>query len=180
MISESTPTVTPRWPLLRLTPGHETEVTLLSVGWLQLGTHFHNHTFMCAGGHSCPACDHLTKRNVWYLPILARDKPHLLELSAFAAADLEQHSRMYWGRFAAGQVLIAVRHSNRQPIKFSPVRIRELKANVDLRVWVSAVMAIYGFPPMEKDEPIDRYRIRLAPLAEARAKAVAAKISQGM
>lgn len=180
MIASNDPKRPIRWPILRIQPGHQTELRLLAVSWVSLGTHYHGRTRLCIGREVCPVCQYLPARDYWYLPISVGGRPMLLELSSYSSTDLATVCNLHFGRFRAGQTVVATRRGHKSPIKFEPLTDGPIHDEPKPEQWVSAVMAIYGLPPMIPGETINAYRDRLLPMATDRAHVLANEISGGV
>lgn len=176
MIDSRPPERLTRWPLLRFQPGHELEFKLLSTTWIKFATHFHERTHICLG-EECLVCRYLPARHYWFLPVAVTSRPHIIELSAAAAIDLEQVARFHWGRWREGQVFVATRRSKRAPVRFAPVTDGPLLEAPKLHEWVTACMAIFGFPAMSPSESLEAYRERITPAAVTRNEALALELA---
>ena len=178
MLSDERPTRESRWPVARIEPGHVVGVVLLCDEWLRLDTHFYKRTQICLGSDACPVCSFLPARSYYYLPAVTATtrRPTLLELSPLASADLEQQAKLLEQGLRPGLELEFSRRSCRAPVRSSVVRQGPAPKAVPKHVWVTAVMAVYGFGAMREDEDLVAYRRRLMPSAVARCERLAAEL----
>lgn len=176
-----TPTKAIRWPVVRVQPQHDVAVVLLSGDWLRLVTHYVGRTVLCPDSASCTLCSLLPSRPYWYLPclILPRRNRGLLELSATTSADLEQRARMLHGRVGSGLTVRLSRRSAKRPIYCEIVEDVSVVCSLELYEWVSAVMAVYGFPAMRRTEELAAYSARIQPSVIERAKVEALLLTAG-
>lgn len=177
MLLES-PTKTSRWPVVRVVPGHDKQVTLLSGDWLRLGTHYFGRTFLCTENDLCPCCSLLPSRPYWYLPCLIHPvkNPGLLELSATTSADLEQRAKMLHEDVHSGLMLRLTRRSPKKPVYVEIVDDVGMMAELTLQEWVSAVMAVYCLPPLRVGEGIVEYSARIQGSVIERGEVQAARL----
>lgn len=170
-----------RWQLLRVRPGNDVLVELLSGEWLLLVTHFAGRSILCAEVAECELCDLLPGRAFWYLPalVLPQRRPCILELSAQASTDLEQVAKFSAGSVGAGIRLTLSRRGPKSPIRsaFEDFVASPTRTNVD--EWGSLLMAVFGFAPLRPLENLDAYGERIRPQVLARAAAAAARVRAG-
>jgi hypothetical protein len=180
MLRDEAPTREARWPVARIEPGHDLGVVLLGADWLRLDTHFYKRTQICLGSEACPVCAFLPARSYYYLPavVAATRRPTLLELSPLASSDLEQQAKLLEQGLRPGLELIFTRRSCRAPVRCSVVRQGAAPKAVPHHVWVSAVMAVFGFGAMLENEDLVAYRKRLMPSAVARCERLAGELKE--
>lgn len=178
MLRDEAPTADARWPVARIEPGHDLGVVLLASDWLRLDTHFYKRTQVCLGTEACPVCSFLPARSYYYLPavVASTRRPTLLELSPLASADLEQQAKLLEQGLRPGLELVFTRRSCRAPVRCSVVRQGPAPKPVAQHVWVSAVMAVFGFGAMLPSEDLAAYRKRLMPSAVARSERLAGEL----
>lgn len=172
------PTVAARWPVLRVQPGHDVEVMLLSSDWLRLNTHFHKRTVLCSESLCCPLCPLLPSRPYWYLPVSAEPRKTfcLLELSPSASSSLEQTAKFANGAIMAGQNFRLWRRAKKKPIGCEWLGLSKGACTVSVSEWVSPLMAIYGLPILRPGETIEEYGGRVASTVDQRNELVAASL----
>jgi len=177
MNSES-PTKAARWPLLRVQPGHDVAVELLSGDWVRLSTHYFKRTFLCSEDERCECCQLLPSRSYWYLPAieLPGRRATLIEFSAAASSDLEQHGKLLSGKLGPGLQVRLTRRTQKSSVKSEIFGQASVGSRVHLHDWVSALGAIYGLPPMRADETIEGFGDRVKESLITRAAVVAAQI----
>jgi len=175
------PTATTRWPLLRIVPGHTTDVELLSGDWVRLATHYSGRTLLCSESAACAMCELSAARHYWYLPacVFPTRTPTLLELSASSSADLEQRARLFHGGVGAGCVVRLSRKGTRAPIRCEVIESRDTTPLLAFQTWVTALMAIFCLPALGHDEPLDEYSQRVLVQVLERAKLGAARLRAG-
>lgn len=181
MDSES-PSQCSRWALVRVPVGRGLRLELLSGDWVRLSTHFSRRTFLCTGGDDCPLCECLPARPFWYLPVLLvpGSRPALLELSGTASADLEQVSKLAFGRMGPGCVFDVSRRSSRKAARAEAVEQTQAACRVSLQRWGTALMAIYGLPQFGEGESLEEYGERVRGKVYARAEMIAARLRAGV
>lgn len=167
-----------RWPVVRVAPGHDVAVVLLSGDWFRLVTHFYQRTVLCPDSDACSLCALLPSRPYWYLPCLVQPRKTraLLELSATASADLEQRAKMLHGGIGAGMTVRLARRSSRRPVYCEIMDNSVFSPRLSLATWITAVMAIYGFSAMKEDETVVSYGARIQASVIERAGVVASRL----
>lgn len=148
-----------RWQLVRLLPGHECEVVLLSLSFFELTTHWHETTVVCPG-EDCDLCQVLPARGLFYAAVTCSSRLSILELGAQSASHLEQHLKLLHGGMLAGQVIALKRRTAKSPVISQCVRFQEKCQAVPPLELVRRVMAIYKFAPPNPDESIESYELR--------------------
>jgi len=172
------PTKSIRWPVVRVIPQHDVACVLLSGDWLRLSTHYFGRTVLCCDNDLCSLCAVLPSRPYWYLPcvVLPRKTRALLELSASTSADLEQRAKMLHGRIGAGMTVRLTRRSPKRPVYCEIMDDTPCSPALSLAEWVTAVMAIFGFPAMKSCETVATYSARIQPSVIERAGVVASRV----
>lgn len=175
------PTQCSRWALVRVPVGLGLKLELLSGDWIRLATHFCKRTFLCTGQPDCPLCECLPSRSFWYLPVLLvpGSRPAILELSGTASADLEQVSKLAFGRMGPGCVFEISRRSSRKAARCEAIEQTQAACRVSLQRWATALMAIYGLPQFNEGEPLEDYGERVSSKIFARAEMIAARLRAG-
>lgn len=175
------PSRTARWPLLRVQPGHDSLVELLSGDWVRLSTHYYKRTFLCPESPSCASCDLLPVRCYWYLPalVLPQRRATLIEFSSAASSDLEQHAKLLSGRIGAGLTIRLSRRGSKSPVRSEVVSDSSVVSQLRFHEWVTALMAIYLLPPIHSDEGLDSYGGRVQRVLEERSRLIAESIQRG-
>jgi hypothetical protein len=92
----------------------------------------------------------------------------ILELSAVASADFEQHARLLHGGLRPGLDLQLSRRSRKQPLRVEIVGQRSVSNAVPLTVLASRVLALYHMPPANPGESVESYGERIAAIAAKR------------
>jgi len=180
-VQVESPSPAVRWSLLRVRPGHDCLVELLSGEWLRLVTHFCGRTILCPEVAECELCDLLPGRAFWYLPalFLPHRRPCLLELSAQASADLEQVAKFSAGSVGAGVRLTLSRRGPKSPIRSSFEDFVASPTRTRVDEWGSLLMAVFGFPALRPLESVGDYGERIRPQVLARAALAAARVRTG-
>lgn len=178
MLSLEKPSCLPRWPVVRVKEGRETQVQLLSGDWVRLVTHFFRRTFLCSGGEECGACQLLPQRAYWYLPCLclATQRPSILELSAHASADLEQRCRFSGWPVVAGVQVELSRRSKKAPLRMEILARVGTPPVAVVWEWCSALMALYCLPAFVPGETLDAYGARVRTIVNSRAALMASVV----
>lgn len=167
-----TPSRVGRWPVLRVQPGHDYSVVLLSGEWLRLTTHYADRTIVCSENDLCECCAFVPGRSYWYLPGLLgpQRRPCILELSSTASADLEERAKFDGGSVRAGLITTLIRKTSRAPIRCDIGGFDAKTATFAFSVWASYVMALFGLPAFRPGELVDAYSARVQPLVVERSK----------
>jgi hypothetical protein len=168
-----------RWPLVRVTAGHVTEVTLASSEFFAITTHWHKVTVPCAG-EGCDLCHVCAARGLFYLAANWCSRLSLLELGGQSANDLEQHCKLLHGSMRPGLVLRLGRKRQKDPVRSECIREVPCSQPVTLLSLAQHVMAVYKFPPPNPSEPIDVYERRCRQIAQIRNRAIAAQITRSV
>jgi hypothetical protein len=181
-VDSESPSVASRWALVRVPVGRGLRIELLSGDWIRLSTHFARRTFLCTGEDDCPLCEFLPSRPFWYLPVLLvpGSRPALLELSGTASADLEQVSKLAFGRLGAGCVFDVSRRASKKAARAEAVSEAPAQMRVSLQRWGTALMAIYGLPQFNEGEGLESYGDRTRTKVYARAEMIAARLRAGV
>lgn len=172
------PSTVSRWPVLRVQPGHDCEVRLLSGDWIRLSTHYFRRTVLCSESASCPLCSLLPSRPYWYLPVAVapRNTFCLLELSPSASSQLEQAAKFEHGSVLAGLSFRLFRKSKKKPIACECLGLSKGCHAVLLTEWVTPLMAIYLLPQLNVGEDIASYGGRVRSTVDQRNELVAASV----
>lgn len=172
------PTLSARWPVLRVAPGHDVEVTLLSGDWVRLTTHYFRRTVLCSESAACPLCQLLPSRPYWYLPVSVAPRKTfcLLELSPSASSQLEQTAKFEHGKITAGLSFRLWRKAKKKPIACECLGVSGGSVLVSVHEWVSPLMAIFGLPILRPGEKIVEYGARVANTVDQRNELVAANM----
>lgn len=178
MLSLERPSSTARWPLVRVPAGSKVELTLLSGDMVRLVTHFYRSTFLCPEVEECHACTLLPARAYWYLPciVTATRASSLLELSAHAAADLEQRCRFVGSAVRAGTQVEISRKSAKAPIRSEIIGQIEKPSLAQAHEWLTPLMAIFGLPFVKPAETLEHYGARVCPFVIERANFKASQL----
>lgn len=175
MLTQEAPSMTVRWPVVRVKQGGCVRVILLSGDWVRLVTHFFRKTFLCPEVSECDACNVLPSRPYWYLPVLdqATHRSSILELSSHASADLEQRARFVGASVSAGLQVELSRRSQKAPVSLEVYGISDSPAVATWSQWSSSLMALYQLPMTRPGEMLEDYGRRVQPIVIERAKLVA-------
>jgi hypothetical protein len=152
-----------RWPLVRVQPGHETQVELLSGYWLRLATHYAGRTLLCTESEACALCSVCPSRFYWYLPCcqLPGRTPAICEFSASTSSMLEQNAKMLHGSLGAGMQIRLARKAAKKPVYVEVIGYKQTSVNLSFQEWASALMAVFGLPGLRPDESIANYGERV-------------------
>jgi len=152
-----------RWPIVRVQPGHETEIELLSGEWLRLATHYAGRTLLCTESESCELCCLCPSRFYWYLPCcqLPMRTPAICEFSASTSAALEQNAKMLHGSVGPGLKVRLARKAPKKPVYVEVMSASKTSPNLSFQDWASALMAVYGLPAFREYETIGQYGERV-------------------
>lgn len=157
-----------RWPVLKVRAGGKAEAVLLGTRFLPLSSHWVGHTLPCPGD-GCQLCEVLPLRGQFYLPISVSGRATILELSAVAANNLEQHAKFMHGGLAVGQKFEFSRRSAKAPLHAEIIEQIDDITGVPFVVFVSRVMALYHLPPSNPGESVEKYGERLRSVSSIRA-----------
>lgn len=177
-VQVESPSRVARWPLLRVRPGHNYLVELLSGEWIRLSTHFAGRTWLCPEVPECELCDVVGARSFWYLPAVTEPgrRPCLLELSSQASSDLEQVAKFSFGNVAAGGRFLLSRKTAKSAIRAEAESAVSRGRVIDVSEWGSLLMAVFGFPPLRPLEKLDDYGARIREQTLKRAAVAAAQL----
>lgn len=167
-----------RWPVLRMTAGSHTRVTLLSVKFFELTTHYVGCTVPCCGD-GCELCDLLPSRGLFYLAVNCQQRVSILELGGQSAMKLEQHMKFMHSGLLAGHVIDLTRRGKKSPVYGEVVETLPGVAAVTHLELVQRVMALYKFPPPNPSETFEAYERRCAALAITRCKRLVERVRKG-
>lgn len=156
-----------RWPVVRVNPGSETCVTLLSSRFLPLTVHWVGRSVPCCGDH-CSLCSVLPGRGLFYLAVMCMNKISILELASLSSVHLEQHCRLLHGGMVPGHIIRLSRRSKKAPISSEVIETMTGVKAVEERVLISRVMALYALPGPNPEETIDAYETRISNIARKR------------
>lgn len=172
------PSFAARWPVLRVVPGHDYEVRLLSPDWVRLSTHYFRRTVLCSESDACPLCSLLPSRPYWYLPVAVspRSSYCLLELSPAASSQLEQAAKFEHGAIKEGLSFRLFRKAKKKPIACECLGLSKGSVLVSLHMWVSPLMAIFGLPPLTALESVVEYGARVQHTVDQRNELIAASV----
>jgi hypothetical protein len=157
-----------RWPLVRVASHGETKVVLCSDAFLPLTVHWVGRSVVC-GGETCPLCQCLPGRGLFYLAVYCNDRPSILELGALSSSLLEQHCKLLHQGIRPGLVVRLARRSAKAPVTSEVIEEKPGVARVPLMELVSRVVALYHLPGPNPNEGFDEYDARLNRIALARA-----------
>lgn len=158
-----------RWPVVQLRVGCKTEVTLLGGQFFSVGSHWVTQTVLCCGDE-CALCELLPIRALYYLPVQWNGRVSLLELSTLAAANFEQHCKLFGEGMIPGVVLEISRRSQKSPMYSECVRTVPVKTSIDYFNLATHVMILYKFPCPNPTEELDAYEVRISNMARLRNK----------
>jgi hypothetical protein len=157
-----------------MTPGHKTEVTLLSDRFFALTTHWLQMKSLPKGatvpcpGEDCGLCEYVAPRGLFFLAVAVNGDPYILEMAAQSSAYLEQHVRLLHGGLVPGHVLELQRMSSKSPIRSEYVRHRDNVKCVPMITLCARVMALFRFPGPNPDEGLEQYETRIRLMAQRR------------
>lgn len=161
-----------RWEIVRIIPGHRTEVVLLCPFFFELTTHWVKTTVLCPGD-DCRLCETIAARGLFYTAVKWNSRVSILELGSVSAIHLEQTAKMFGGHMRCGQVMELSRRTSKQPVRSEYVREAELAAEVTLLDLARHVMALFKFPCPNPHEKIEDYETRCRGIAKVRADRIA-------
>ena len=165
---------TRRWPVLRMTPGHRTEVRLLSDRFFPLTTHWIRNPAFPRGatvpcpGDDCLLCETLPARGLFYLAVGCNGGVYILELAAQSSSLLEQHLKLLHGGIKPGQNVVLTRASDKSPVRSECVSFKEGTRAVSLFDLAARVMALYRYPGPQPEEGFEAYEERMKTLCQRR------------
>ncbi len=170
-----------RWSLLRVAPGHDVVVELLSGDWIRLATHYVGRTVLCPEVDECELCDLLPVRAFWYLPAVVEPgrRPCLLELSSCASSDLEQVAKFAFGALRAGCQFRLSRRSAKKAVRAEALEFSAPRREPEFAEWASCLMAIFGLAAVEPGELLPEYGLRMRERVVRRASMYAEQIRHG-
>lgn len=173
------PSCQPRWPIVRVVPGHDVQVELLSSEWVRLCTHWvavgKGKTVLCPEVEGCELCAVVPARPYWYLPcrVGPHGAPALLELSSTTSADLEQQCRFEHGRVEPGIEVRLTRKSAKKPCRCEVGARTSRRVSIGLSEWFSPLMAIFSLDAMRPGEDLESYGSRVSAKVLERAQLAA-------
>lgn len=173
---------TRRWPVLRMTPGHKTEVRLLSDRFFPLTTHWIRNAAFPRGatapcpGDCCALCETLPSRGLFYLACGVNGGIWILELAAQSSSLLEQHLKLLHGGIKPGQNVVLMRVSEKSPVRSECVSFHEGTKAVSLFDLAARVMALYRYPGPNPSEGLEEYEQRMRTLCQRRTAGFAASV----
>jgi hypothetical protein len=164
-----------RWPVVRLVPGSQTEIVLLSQQFFCITTHWNRCTVPCSG-EDCELCELLPSRGLFYVACHAVSQIRMLELGAQSAAHLEQHCKLLHGGMMPGQVIQLSRRTAKSPVHSEVLRFQNNVQAVSAISLAQRVMALYKFPPPNPTEDLERYEARIRESAKLRNRRMAEQL----
>lgn len=178
IVNCESPSFASRWPVLRVQPGHDYEVTLISDAWVRLSTHYFRRTVLCSESASCSLCSLLPSRPYWYLPVAVAPRKSfcLLELSPSASSQLEQAAKFEHGSVQHGLMFRLFRRGKKKPIACECLGLSKGSVLVSVHEWVSPLMAIFGLPQLNAGENVEAYGDRVQATVDQRNALVAASV----
>lgn len=160
-----------RWPVLKLRAGSKCSAVLLGMRFLPLSSHWAGQTLPCPG-ESCPLCEILPLRGLWYLPVSVEGRASILEMSSMASSNFEQHAKLLHGGMQVGQLVEFSRRGAKSPIYGEIVEQCAGVVAVPFMLFASRVMALYHLPAANPSESLERYEERLRAISLVRAERV--------
>lgn len=165
-----------RWELVRVRPGCESELVLLSQEFFALTVHWVGHSVPCAG-NGCVLCESLVARGLFYLGGVCQNRLAMIELGSESAMNLEQHLKLLNGGFVPGLRIRFLRRSAKAPVHGEVVGKVEVKGPITRRQLARRVLALYKFPCDNPDESEADYETRIARMARARNEQIAKRLA---
>lgn len=156
-----------RWPVIRLRPHCESDVTLLSNEFFSLTTHFMRVTVCCAVD-GCALCELLPTRGLFYLACLCQGRRSILELGAFSANDIEQHAKLLHGGLRPGLQFRLSRSTKKAAVRSEVLGEAPNCQAVDRLTLAQRVLAVYKLPCCNPEETIEVYERRIRGIVQRR------------
>lgn len=163
---------TNRWEVVRIVPGHRTEVVLHSAQFFELTTHWAGRSVLCPG-EDCRLCETHSARGLFYTAVKWNSRVSILELGSVSAGHLEQTLKLFAGGMRAGLVVELSRRNPKHPVKSEYVREAETLGEVSLIDLARHVLALYKFPCPNVGENLEAYETRCRGIAKMRADRIA-------
>lgn len=160
---------TVRWPVVRISCGGETRVTVCGDRWLPLTTHWVGNTVPCCGD-GCELCEVLPLRGLFYLPVVCNSRPSILEMSAMSSSFFEQHCKLLHGGIQPGLVVLLSRASAKSSVRSEVVDKMDGVRCVPLIEFVGKVMVLYRLPGANPGERFEDYEERIRSMTRARSQ----------
>ena len=156
-----------RWPVVRLRPKCETELTLLSSGFFCLTTHFQRVTVVCAVD-GCELCEMLPARGLFYLACLCQGRRSILELGACSANDVEHHAKLLHGGLRPGLQFRLWRDTAKGAVRSEVFGCAPGCGEVEQLTLAQRVLALYKLPCCNPGETIEVYERRIRAVVQRR------------
>ena len=156
-----------RWPLVRISAHGKTSVTLCSDRFLPLSVHWVGRSIVCCGP-SCPLCQVLPQRGLFYAAVSLAGRASILELGSLSASLLEQHMKLLHGGFRPGHEIELTRSSAKAPVRSEVISTKTGVTCVPLMMLVARVVALYHLPGPNPDEDFADYEKRLVHMCAIR------------
>lgn len=164
-----------RWLVLRLAPGSQTEVVLLSERFFSVVSHWTAATVLCSG-EDCALCAYLPARALYYLACHVGSQVRMVELGGLSASHLEQHCKLLHGGMQVGQVIKLLRRTAKSPVHSEVMRVQEGVQSVSPMLLAQRVMALYKFPPPNPSDDMLSYEARICAQVKVRNSLMARKL----
>lgn len=156
-----------RWPVVRLVPGSQTEIVLLSPSFFAITTHWNKCTVPCSG-EDCDLCQLLPSRGLFYVACVCASQVRMLELGSQSASHFEQHCKLLHGGMRPGLLVSLSRRTQKSPVFTEVIGFKEQVAPISTLVLANHVMALFKFPPANPGECVISYEKRCRVLAKVR------------
>jgi len=160
-----------RWPLVRIVPGHGTEVVLLSRRFFEISTHWvsegKGRSIPCCGD-DCRLCELVPIRGLFYAACMWDSRVAILELGAQASSHFEQHCKLLNGGMQAGLVVMLTRRGAKQPVRSEVLRSQTGCVEVSALELATHVMAIFKYPCPNPGDDLEAYERRCRLVAKVR------------
>lgn len=164
-----------RWPLVRIHVGARIEVVSLADSFLPLSVHWTGRSVVCCGD-ACDLCELLPVRGLFYLPVMHDGRTSILELAVESSAHLEMHCKLLHGGLKAGLVVQLSRRTKKSPVYSEVTDCRVGVQAITRERFASRVAALYHLPPMNPDDSLASYELRLQTMSRVRNKHAAARL----
>lgn len=164
-----------RWQLIRVRPGCESEMVLLSQEFFALTVHWVGHSVPCCGA-GCVLCECLAARCLFYLAGVCQNRLSMIELGSESATSIEQHLKLLHGGFVPGLRIRFLRRSAKAPVFGEVVGKVDVGGPVLKRQLARRVLALYKYPPDNPDESFEAYETRIASMARRRNEQIAKRL----
>lgn len=154
-------------PLLRVKPGRECDIQLVSDEVLWVQTHWVGRQVLC-GGPKCPICSGGGGRTHGYFVALVRHGSGgpasvLVEMTPSPWSRMTDLARMMTFSISSGLTITASRRRSNSPLRLEPTGNASLPGDCETSVCrtLDALAVLYGLPVSTTDETLSDWTARV-------------------